>query len=342
MPKLDDDVDVLFRLPLAEFIGARKTLAARLKKDGRADDAERVKLLAKPSISAWTVNQLYWQHREAFDRLIATGQRFRKAQTSGKVADMRQALDARREVLTELSDLATEVMRNADHNPSMDTVRRVTTTLEAMSAYASLSDGPAPGRLTHDVDPPGFESFAGFVPPGGTTSGSKNTEPGADRGPRRGSPAGVVVATGLNPRVRRTEKPGQFSASKKSSGAATEVRQEATAREARRLEESRQAKIAVAKVSLLNAKKSVTAARADVQSLELQQKKADAAAKEAEKLKRDAVARLKKAAAASEDADERLTAAAAEVEEATKALNDAQRTVESATKELESLFREKL
>ncbi len=149
-PKIDDDVDSLFRLPLAEFIGARKTLAARLKKDGRAADAERVKLLAKPSISAWAVNQLYWQHREAFDRLIATGQRFHKAQTSGKVADMRAALEARRETLLELSDLATTVLRNADHNPSPETLRRVTTTLEALSAYASISDPgsdrPTPGR----------------------------------------------------------------------------------------------------------------------------------------------------------------------------------------------------
>ena len=68
-----------------------------------------MKALAKPSVTAWAVNQLYWQHREEFDRLIATGQRFRQAQTSGrsgKVADMREALDARRQALSRLSDLA--------------------------------------------------------------------------------------------------------------------------------------------------------------------------------------------------------------------------------------------
>src|SRR5713226_9529841 len=96
--KLEDDVDALFGIPLTEFISARKSLAARLKKEGHGEQANRVKALVKPSISAWAVNQLYWQHREAFDRLIATGQRFRKAQTSGlagKVAEMRGALDAR-------------------------------------------------------------------------------------------------------------------------------------------------------------------------------------------------------------------------------------------------------
>jgi hypothetical protein len=318
MPKLNDDVDALFRLPLAEFIGARKTLAARLKKDGRADDAERVKLLAKPSISAWAANQLYWQHRQAFDRLIATGQRFHKAQTFGKVADMREALDARREALSHLSDLATTFLRDAGHSPSLDTIRRITTTLEAMSAYASISDGPTPGRLTHDVDPPGFESFASFIPSAGTT--------------------------------KRTEKPAEVSRSKKSGGAATKTRQEATrAGEVSRLEESRQARIAAAKVSLQNAKKSLTAARAKALSLEATKKKADAVAKEAEKRRREsekqsreAEERFKRASAASEDAADNARSVAIELGEATKALEDGRRSVENATKELESLFREKL
>src|SRR5690242_3197971 len=168
---LDDDIDGLFRLPLTEFTSARNTLAARLKKEGRPNDAERVKLLAKPSVSAWTVNQLYWDHRDAFDQLIDTGRRFRPAQSSrrtGKAADMRGSLDARREALVQLSELATELLRDAGHNPSPETIHRVTTTLEALSAYALLSDGPTPGRLTNDVDPPGFASLASLMSGGGT------------------------------------------------------------------------------------------------------------------------------------------------------------------------------
>ena len=168
--KHDDDIDALFRLPLAEFTGARNTLAAQLKKGGRGDEAVLVKSLVKPSISAWTVNQLYWKHREAFDRLIDSGVRFHKAQSSrlaGKLADMRTALDARREALTQLSDLATSLLRDAGHNPTPDTIRRITTTLEAMSASASLSDSAHPGRLTQDVDPPGFESLASLIPGSG-------------------------------------------------------------------------------------------------------------------------------------------------------------------------------
>src|SRR5437667_12627917 len=169
MPKLDDDIDAVFKLPLTEFAGARKALAARLKQNGFVSEAEGGKALAKTSISAWRVNQLHWRHREAFDELIATGQRFRKAQATGKMVNMRETLDARREALSRLSDLATEALRDAGHNPSLDTLRRIATTLEALSVATSLSDLTTLGRLTHDIDPPGFESFGSFTPSAGIT-----------------------------------------------------------------------------------------------------------------------------------------------------------------------------
>ena len=106
---LEDEIDALFQLTPAEFTAARNALTSRLKKAGRADDAEQVKGLVKPPVTAWAVNQLYWKHRDAFDRLIETSERFRKAQASqlaGKPADMRGPLEARRTALAELSKLA--------------------------------------------------------------------------------------------------------------------------------------------------------------------------------------------------------------------------------------------
>jgi hypothetical protein len=172
--KLEDEIDALFTLPLPEFTSVRNTLAARLKKDGQRDEADRVKLLAKPPVSTWAVNQLYWNHRDEFEQLIATGKRFHSAQASrsaAKAANMRDSLEARRQALAELSELATELLQDAGHNPSQDTLRRITTTLEALSAYALLPDGPTPGRLTQDVDPPSFELLASLIS-GGATSGA--------------------------------------------------------------------------------------------------------------------------------------------------------------------------
>lgn len=312
---LGDDVDALFKLPLAEFTGARNSLAAQLKKSGRGDEAALVKALAKPPVSAWAVNQLYWNHREAFDQLIASGERFHKAQTSGKIADMRGALDARRDALSELSDLATSLLRDADHNPSLDTIRRVTTTLEGMSVYASRSDPPRPGRLTHDVDPPGFESLGSYAP------AATKQETGARR-----QTAGTLSSDTSGP-TRSTRSP------KPDSGASAPQK-----RDKDQVEEKHKAKIAAAKVSLQDAKRSLTAARARAQSLEAAQKKADAEAKKAEKHRRDAEEELRKAKAASEDAAQLARSVAAKLEDAARAGDDAERTVEKASKELELLF----
>jgi hypothetical protein len=307
--KLEDDLDALFRLPVTEFTAARNALAVQLKKGGRRDESDRVKALLKPSISAWAVNQLYWQHREEFDQLIATGQRFRQAQTSGragKVADMREALDARREALSHLSDLATALLRDAGSSPTPETVHRIITTLEAMSAYASFPDAQRPGRLTRDVDPPGFESFASLIPGAGTT--------------------------------KMKEEPVRVTSSQKSDRAACTRRKPESASDTSQFEETRQAKIAAAKVSLQEAKSSLIEARARAQSLEAAQKKANADVKEAEKRRRETEERFEKARVASEEAVRRARSIAAEAEGAAKAVEGAKRAVEKVSKELEKLF----
>ena len=205
---------------------------------------------------------------------------------------MRDSLDARRDAVNQLSGLAAEVLQDAGHNPTQDMMRRIVTTIEAMSAYALLPDGPTPGRLTNDVDPPSFESLASLM------SGSRPIRH-IEEVPAKKTPADNV----------------------------------------RQIKEFRQAKIAEAKASLQDAKKSLTAARAKAESLESAQKKASAEAKEAEKQRRDAEERLKKATAASEEATRRARAVAAEVAVAATALEDAKRSVETATKEMESLLR---
>ena len=55
------------------------------------------------------------------------------------------------------------LLREAGHTPTPETMRRITTSLEAISAAESKAGVPA-GRLTQDASPLGFESFAGLVP----------------------------------------------------------------------------------------------------------------------------------------------------------------------------------
>ena len=176
---LQNELDALFRLPPAEFTAARNALAARLKKAARVEDAEQVKGLMKPPVTAWAVNQLYWRHREAFDRLLDTGERFRKAQASqlsGKGADLRAPLEARRTSLAELVKLAAATLREAGSSATPDSMRRITTTLEALSTFGRLPEAPPAGRLVDDIEPPGFETLAALVPRIGD-SGARRSGP---------------------------------------------------------------------------------------------------------------------------------------------------------------------
>ena len=305
---LENDVDGLFKVSLNEFISARKALAARLKQVGDANEAGRVKALVKPSITAWAVNQLYWKHQEEFDRLIETGERFRQAQTSrsaGKMTDMRVSLEERREVLSDLSRLADALLQDAGHNASPDTLRRITTTLEAMSAYVSLPEGLRPGRLSHDVDPPGFDSLASFVP-------------GAAMPERKKEPARIIPLP-------------------KRSAPASPPKKAAPAGNVRRIEESRHAKVSAAKASLQDAKRELVRARVGRQNAEVAQRKALAEAKEKEKQRLEAEKRFEKTRAAAEDAARNALTATAKVEEAAKFLEDAELAVEEASKKLKSL-----
>jgi len=234
---------------------------------------------------------------------------------------LRGSLDARSEALSQLSDLATVLLRDAGHNPTPETIHRITTTLEALSAHATLSDGPTAGRLTQDVDPPGFASLASLIP--------------------------GISATDT---TKRVEEPARITPSQKSGSAAAKPRQANPTTNAQKIpeaEETHRARVAAAKVSLQEARRSLTEAQRRAQRSEAAQKKAlaeakkaDADVRQAEKHLRDAEQRFKKASAVSEMANRRARSLADEVEDATKAVADAKSSVEKALKDLETLFRQ--
>jgi len=161
---IDAEIDSLFQLPLAEFTGARNELAKRLKSAGWAAEAERVKALAKPPAPAWAVNQLYWQDRKAIERLLAIGARVRKAQTGQlKNADLRALLDEKKQMTLALLTKASAILEEGGHAASPDAMRRVSATLESLAAWGDADGVPEAGRLTGDLDPPGFDALAALM-----------------------------------------------------------------------------------------------------------------------------------------------------------------------------------
>jgi len=163
-PDVGAEIDALFQLPLAEFTADRNALAKRLKSEGRTLDAERVKALVKPPAPAWAVNQLYWHDPKAFDRLLTLGERIRKAQTGQlKNADLRALLDEKKQMTTALLAKASTILEEAGQAASDASMRRVSTTLESLAAWGNMEGVPRAGRLTVDLDPPGFDTLAALM-----------------------------------------------------------------------------------------------------------------------------------------------------------------------------------
>jgi len=296
------DTDSLFQLPLAEFTAARNALASRLNKAGKRADGERVKGMAKPSISAWAVNQLYWRHRTTFDRLMASGEQLRKAQASqlsGGSAEMRGPIEARREALAELSRLAAETLAGSGHQPTPDTMRRVTTTLEALSAYGTTPGAPPAGRLLDDIDPPGFEALASLVPAIG---------PGSRRAGDRSTVLAFHTAASRRPPTSRKNAAQQ------------DAEQDA----------QRSAERAAAKAAVQAAERHLREARAAAAHAEAALKKAAARVKAAEAERTDAEQRLERAAADVTEAKQAARKVAAEAETAAEVVADAERALAEA------------
>lgn len=161
-------IDGLYKLPIADFTRMRNALAKQLKSAGRKTDSDRVKALKKPNVSAWVVNQLWWDHDNAFGALLDAGEAIRKAQTEGAGPARQRDADARRrEAIGQLLGLARQQLESSGKAVNQATLRRITTTLEACAAHGHSPPEPGPGRLHDDLDPPGFDvlaALAGFAP----------------------------------------------------------------------------------------------------------------------------------------------------------------------------------
>ena len=296
------DLDGLYQIPLAEFTPARNALVTRLKKAGKTDEAARVKGLIKPSVPAWAVNQLFWRHRAAFDALIAIGERFRGAQASqikGGSADLRGPLEERRESLAALSKLAASILRDAGLNATPDAMRRITSTLEALSVSSSLPDTPRAGWLVDDVDPPGFEALASLVP--------RVSDDDQPTGPSR-------VLT-----FRQQQKPPKTPVTVKTDS------------------EAQRARLKEATAAVQEAERALRDARKEAERAEEGLKKVARQSKDADRARADAEKELEKASAEAEAARQRARKVAASAEEAAQAVEDAERALAKARAEVERL-----
>lgn len=162
--ELEAVLDGLFRGPRERFVPERNAAALRLRGQGRAEAAAVVKGLPKPSLSAWAVNQLWWTARAEVEALYDASRHLAEIMGGSGPAAQAAAGQARRRALEALITAASDALARAGHATGAGTLRRISATLEAVATHAAIgrTDVPSIGRLTEDLDPPGFELVMGL------------------------------------------------------------------------------------------------------------------------------------------------------------------------------------
>jgi len=158
---LESELDRLYGLPLEEFIAGRDELAKRLRGEDRRDEAEQVKALRKPPVAVWLVNRLARERELDVRHLLDAGEALGKAQAKGS----EEFAAARRDehyALGRLVEAARELAKR--EGTGQTAVDRATQTLRAAAVSDEGRELLHRGRLTEELEPPGFEALTGLVP----------------------------------------------------------------------------------------------------------------------------------------------------------------------------------
>lgn len=179
---LDGELNELYGVPLAEFTAARNDLAKRLKAEGRAEEADEVKALRKPTVAVWLANTLARERELDVQRLRKAGEALAQGQAGAASGGSSDAfVEARKEeqhALSRLGDAARELARR--EGASGTAADRALATLRAASLTEEGRELLRTGRFTEELELPGFEALAGLVTPV-----KKSAAPKDDKAARR-------------------------------------------------------------------------------------------------------------------------------------------------------------
>lgn len=150
-PALEAALETLFAAPFPEFVEERKRLVVGLRAAGHKAAATALGKVNRPTLASWAINQLVRRAPAEVSTMFATAARVRLGDFAASAEH--------RQVIARLSALATEILREHDQPTSEATLRRITTSLQALSAYGDFAPD-LPGRMIGDRDPPGFDAMA--------------------------------------------------------------------------------------------------------------------------------------------------------------------------------------
>ena len=166
VPDVDQELDRLYGLPLEEFTALRDDLSKRVRAAGLREQADEIKALRKPPVSAWAVNQLARTIPDDVAALAQAGEQLGAAQAEALSSGGRERFAAARDehaaALTKIGRRIAPLLKEAGRPASQATTERALRTLRAASLNDEARQELLAGRLQDDVEPAGFSLLAGL------------------------------------------------------------------------------------------------------------------------------------------------------------------------------------
>jgi hypothetical protein len=275
---LEAEIDRLYALPLDQFVAARDELARALRRADRRPDADRVKGLRKPTVGAWALNQAVRTRRDDLRELLDAGDALRVAQerllAGGDRADLREAGERERELVSRLAEAAVAIGGEAGRSGALEP--RLRATLHAAALDESARAELAAGRFVREREPVALGAVAVGEPEPARSSATR-----AGAGRRAGTPSRATRGRGRG----RAEEP---AAKRRGERGDKLAELQERVREAQAEAEEAASALADAERGAASARERAEAAAADRKDAVRAERAAHKAVQEAERAERDA------------------------------------------------------
>ena len=187
---VEQAAEALYAVPPGEFVAARDEAVRAARACGDRDAARRVAALRRPTTSAWLVNLLYREQREAVEALLEIGEQLTEASRRLSGPDLQQLSAQRSQVVQALVMNARRLAADAKVAVSATVAYEVQSTLSAALADPAVAEELRSGRMLHPA------SYAGFGPDPEAVAAAPVT-------PRKAKPAAKSSAGDAEARRRR-------------------------------------------------------------------------------------------------------------------------------------------
>jgi hypothetical protein len=182
----DEDLERLYLQPPEKFTETRNALSKRLREEGDRKSADEVKGLKRPSPAAWLVNQLALRDASDVEKLLAAGDRLRRAEDAmlsgkGDGDELREAAAEEREAIERLVAAAREIATADERKLNQAVFDRVAETLQAAGADEEVADAVQGGRLTKETKRAGIGVSTRAPSSGRGAKGAKQAKASAAR-----------------------------------------------------------------------------------------------------------------------------------------------------------------